>query len=73
MVFAIGASLVKRNSTPNFGELWLACGVGGHGNVATCQVANKVAGDSSKEIIEKIHMQGLTAVGTGQSLWYAMD
>ena len=62
-VFAIGASIVNRSSTVNIGELCLAYGGGGHRNAGTCQVANEVAGDKLKEIIEKIHMEGLTAVG----------
>ena len=62
-VFAIGSSIVNRSSTVNIGELCLAYGGGGHRNAGTCQVANEVADDTLKEIIEKIRMQALASVG----------
>ncbi|WP_447963825.1 exopolyphosphatase [Nitrospira sp. Ecomares 2.1] len=66
-VFAIGSSIVNRSSTVNIGELCLSYGGGGHRNAGTCQVANEVAGGTLKEIIEKIHMQSLIAVGAGKA------
>ncbi|MDT3776300.1 exopolyphosphatase [Nitrospira sp. MA-1] len=66
-VFAIGSSIVNRTSTVNIGELCLSYGGGGHRNAGTCQVANEVAGDTLKEIIEKIHMQSLIAVEAGKA------
>lgn len=66
-VFAIGKSIVNRSSPVNIGELCLAYGGGGHRNAGTCQVANEAAGDTLKEIIEKIHTQSLTPVGAGKA------
>lgn len=62
-VFAIGSSIVNRSSTVNIGELCLAYGGGGHRNAGTCQVANEVADDTLKEMIEKIRMQAVASVG----------
>jgi len=62
-VFAIGKSILNRNSTVNIGELCLAYGGGGHQNAGTCQVANEVTNVKLNEIIEKIHTQELTPVG----------
>lgn len=66
-VFAIGKSIVNRSSTINVGALCLAYGGGGHPNAGTCQVANEVADETLKEIIEKIHMQSLTPVAAGNA------
>jgi len=66
-VFAIGKSIVNRRSTSNIGELCLAYGGGGHQNAGTCQIANEVASETLKEIIEKIHRPELTAVAAGES------
>jgi len=63
-VFAIGKSIVNRSSTINIGKLCLTYGGGGHQNAGTCQVENEVADETLKEIIKKIHMEGLTAVET---------
>ena len=63
-VFAIGKSIVNKSSTVNIGELCLKYGGGGHQNAGTCQVANEVANTTLKEIVENIHMQSLTAIGT---------
>ena len=46
--------------TINIGELCLTYGGGGHQNAGTCQVENEGADKKFNEIIEKIHMQGLT-------------
>ena len=62
-VLAIGSSIVNRSSTNNIGELCLAYGGGGHRNAGTCQVENEKADETLKEIIEKIHTQGLAPVG----------
>lgn len=62
-VFAIGRSIVNRSSTVNIGELCLAYGGGGHRNAGTCQVANEVANETLKEIIGRIHIQSVIAVG----------
>jgi nanoRNase/pAp phosphatase (c-di-AMP/oligoRNAs hydrolase) len=64
-VFAIGSSIFNRSSTINIGKLCLTYGGGGHRNAGTCQVANELAGEKLNEIIEKIHMQGLTAAAAG--------
>ena len=66
-VFAIGRSIVNRSSTINIGELCLGYGGGGHRNAGTCQVENEVASEKLNEIIEKIHMQGLTPAIAGKA------
>ena len=66
-VFAIGKSILNRNSTVNIGELCLTYGGGGHQNAGTCQVANEVASVKLNEIIEHIHLQGVTAVPAGKA------
>jgi nanoRNase/pAp phosphatase (c-di-AMP/oligoRNAs hydrolase) len=66
-VFAIGKSILNRNSTVNIGELCLAYGGGGHQNAGTCQVANEVASVKLNEIIEHIHLQGVTQVAAGKA------
>lgn len=62
-VFAIGKSILNRNSPVNIGELCLAYGGGGHQNAGTCQVANKEANAKLNEIIEKVSAQELAPVG----------
>ena len=62
-VFAIGKSILNRNSPVNIGELCLAYGGGGHQNAGTCQVANKEANAKLNEIIEKVGAQELAPVG----------
>jgi len=66
-VFAIGKSIVNRSSTINIGELCLAYGGGGHRNAGTCQVENEVASEKLNEIIDKIHLQGLTPAAAGMA------
>jgi len=66
-VFALGKSIVNRSSTINIGELCLTYGGGGHQNAGTCQIANEVASETLKEIIEKIHSPELIAVGAGET------
>ena len=66
-VFAIGKSIVNRSSTINIGELCLAYGGGGHRNAGTCQIENEKAHEKLNEIIEKIHLQGLTPAAAGMA------
>ena len=57
-VFAIGKSIVNRNSNTNIGELCLKHGGGGHHAAGTCQIDNNKAEDILEEIIEKINQDG---------------
>ncbi|MDR4460311.1 MAG: exopolyphosphatase [Nitrospirales bacterium] len=62
-VFAIGKSILNRNSPTNIGELCLTYGGGGHQNAGTCQITNDEAGAKLKEIVDKICAEQLTPVG----------
>ncbi len=53
-VFAVGKSILNRNSTVNIGELMLAYGGGGHANAGTCQVANEQAEEVLQALIARI-------------------
>jgi len=57
-VFAIGKSIVNRNSNTNIGELCLKYGGGGHHAAGTCQIDNNKAEGILEEIIEKINQDG---------------
>ncbi len=57
-VFAIGKSIVNRNSNTNIGELCLKYGGGGHTAAGTCQVANEDAERILEELIEAITNDG---------------
>ncbi len=57
-VFAIGKSIVNRNSKTNIGELCLKYGGGGHTAAGTCQVANEDAERVLEELIEAITNDG---------------
>ena len=57
-VFAIGKSIVNRNSNTNIGELCLKYGGGGHTAAGTCQVANEDAQQVLEELIEAITNDG---------------
>lgn len=57
-VFAIGRSIVDRNSKTNVGELCLSYGGGGHEKAGTCQVENDVAEETLKALIAKINADG---------------
>lgn len=57
-VFAIGKSIVNRNSETNIGELCLKYGGGGHHAAGTCQIDNDKAEDVLLELIEKINEDG---------------
>ncbi|WP_006786563.1 hypothetical protein [Thiorhodospira sibirica] len=53
-VFAVGKSILNRNSTVNIGELMLEYGGGGHANAGTCQVANEQAEEVLQALISRI-------------------
>jgi nanoRNase/pAp phosphatase (c-di-AMP/oligoRNAs hydrolase) len=55
-VFAIGKSIVNRNSNTNIGELCLKYGGGGHHAAGTCQIDNDKAEGVLEELIEKINL-----------------
>lgn len=57
-VFAIGKSIVNRNSNTNIGELCLKYGGGGHHAAGTCQIDNDKAEEILEVIIEKINQDG---------------
>jgi len=57
-VFAIGKSIVNRNSNTNIGELCLKYGGGGHHAAGTCQIDNEKAEEVLEELIEKINLDG---------------
>ncbi|PIF04733.1 MAG: exopolyphosphatase [Arcobacter sp.] len=57
-IFALGKSIVNRNSKTNIGKLCLQYGGGGHSTAGTCQVDNDKAEDVLKELIEKINQDG---------------
>jgi len=57
-VFAIGKSIVNRNSNTNIGELCLNYGGGGHQAAGTCQIDNDKAEVILEELIEKINLDG---------------
>jgi len=57
-VFAIGKSIVNRNSNTNIGELCLKYGGGGHHAAGTCQIDNDKAEVVLEELIEKINLDG---------------
>lgn len=53
-VFAIGKSILKRDSATNIGELCLEYGGGGHLNAGTCQIDNDDADRVLAELIQRI-------------------
>jgi len=57
-VFAIGKSIVNRNSNTNIGELCLKYAGGGHHAAGTCQVDNDKSEAVLEELIEKINLDG---------------
>ncbi|MBF0356961.1 MAG: exopolyphosphatase [Magnetococcales bacterium] len=57
-VFAIGKSILKRDSKTNVGELALKYGGGGHQNAGTCQVDTAVAEETLKELVDSITKDG---------------
>jgi nanoRNase/pAp phosphatase (c-di-AMP/oligoRNAs hydrolase) len=57
-VFAIGRSIVSRNSKTNIGTLCLSYNGGGHEKAGTCQIDNEKADEVLKELIEQITADG---------------
>jgi len=57
-VFAIGKSIVNRNSKTNVGALCLKYGGGGHSAAGTCQIENDKADQVLEELIEQINKDG---------------
>ena len=57
-VFAIGKSILKRDSKTNVGELCLRYGGGGHLAAGTCQIDHDRAPQVLKEIISQINEDG---------------
>ena len=57
-VFAIGKSILKRDSKTNVGELCLRYGGGGHLAAGTCQIDHDRATQVLKEIVEQINEDG---------------
>ena len=53
-VFAVGKSIVNRESRYNIGELMLEYGGGGHRNAGTCQVSHEDAERVLGEIIDRL-------------------
>ncbi len=61
-VFAIGRSIINRDSTTNLGELCLEYGGGGHAGAGTCQVDNDRAAAVEAELVERLASLELAAV-----------
>ena len=57
-VFAIGKSIVNRDSKTNVGELCLSYNGGGHEKAGTCQIDNDKAEAILVELIRKINADG---------------
>jgi nanoRNase/pAp phosphatase (c-di-AMP/oligoRNAs hydrolase) len=57
-VFAIGKSILDRDSKTNVGELCLGYGGGGHEAAGTCQVDNDKAVATLAKLTEKINQDG---------------
>ncbi|MEM9542394.1 MAG: exopolyphosphatase [Cyanobacteria bacterium P01_E01_bin.42] len=53
-VFAVGKSILKKNSSVNIGKLMLEYGGGGHANAGTCQVENDRAENVFQELVQQI-------------------
>jgi len=52
-VFAVGKSIINRDSRHNIGELMLEHGGGGHRNAGTCQVPH---GDAERVLGEIVQL-----------------
>ena len=50
-VFAIGKSILNRNSTAKVGDILLGYGGGGHDAAGTCQIANESAETVLQELV----------------------
>lgn len=57
-VFAVGKSILKRDSKTHVGKLMLEYGGGGHDAAGTCQVDNLEAEERLQEIIKRINADG---------------
>lgn len=57
-VFAVGKSILKRDSKTHVGHLMLEYGGGGHEAAGTCQVENLRAEEQLQTLIEKINADG---------------
>ncbi|GIK52790.1 MAG: hypothetical protein HPKKFMNG_03040 [Planctomycetes bacterium] len=57
-VFAVGKSILKRDSRTHVGELMLKYGGGGHAAAGTCQVANEEAERVKQELVAVITADG---------------
>ena len=57
-VFAVGKSIIKRDSKTNIGLLMLEYGGGGHENAGTCQIDNDKAETVLAELIARINRDG---------------
>lgn len=57
-VFAVGKSIVKRDSKTNVGELMLKYGGGGHTAAGTCQIDHDKAPEVLQELIDQITKDG---------------
>ncbi|NNC92069.1 MAG: exopolyphosphatase [Acidimicrobiia bacterium] len=53
-VFAVGKSIINRDSRHNIGELMLEYGGGGHRNAGTCQVAHEDSERVLREIVSRL-------------------
>lgn len=58
IVYAIGKSILDRNSKTNVGELALKYGGGGHNAAGTCQVPHETATKVLEELKEQINSDG---------------
>jgi len=56
-VFAVGKSILNRNSQTKIGDVLLNYGGGGHDAAGTCQIANESAENMVKEIVELFSSQ----------------
>jgi nanoRNase/pAp phosphatase (c-di-AMP/oligoRNAs hydrolase) len=59
-VFAVGKSILNRNSKTKIGDLLLTYGGGGHDAAGTCQIDNQLADKVKREIIDRINAEAGT-------------
>ncbi len=55
-VFAVGKSIINRNSQANISEIMSMHGGGGHRNAGTCQVLHKDADKTLKAILDELNV-----------------
>lgn len=53
-VFAMGKSILRKDSPINIGELMLEYGGGGHANAGTCQVDNDMADEVLDQLVRRV-------------------